>query len=192
MMTVRAVLVIITAALLAACASRNDAPAPIPRPTAYPRVADPGTVYTSVDSLPVTLEVSEAAVVERPRADWLNIIYPDWSVTVHVSVTAVDPAEFERALDNRMQRLHLNVASLAVTDEIELDSPDFSSVIISSPDSRSTPLQFIAAAEDSAVIVSGVAFFSNVAPDAPVDSLAPVVRYLRRDLTHALENLTYR
>lgn len=189
MMLQRVLFVIFVAAFLSSCASRHDAP--VPRPTAYPRVADPGAAYVGVDSLPVVFEVNSAAQVERPRADWLNIRYPDWHVTIHVSLTAVDPAEFERALDNRMQRIHLNVASLAVTEELEIDSPEFSSVLISSPDARSTPLQFIAAG-DSTMIVSGVAFFENVTPDASVDSLAPVVRYLRRDLTHALENLSYR
>ncbi len=189
MTTLRILFVALAAALLSACASRQDAP--VPRPTAYPRVSDPGAVYVAVDSLPVLFEVNSTAEVERPRADWLDIRYPDWHVTIHVSLTAVDPAEFERALDNRMQRIHLNVASLAVTEELELDSPEFTSVLLSSPDARSTPLQFIAVG-DSTMIVSGVAFFENVAPEASVDSLAPMVRYLRRDLTHALENLSYR
>ncbi len=187
-MSARIVLPIVAAAMLAACSARNDAP--VPRPTAYPRVADPGATYIAVDSLPVTFEVNSAATVERPRADWLNVSYPDWNVTVHVSMTAVDPEDFDQAIDNRMQRLHLNVASLAVTEELDIDSRDFSSVLISSPDSRSTPLQFIATG-DSTMIVSGVAFFKNVTPNSPVDSLAPIVKYIRRDLTHALENLSY-
>lgn len=177
------------ALFLSACGARQEAP--VPRPTAYPRVADPGVEYVAVDSLPVVFEVNSAAELTRPRADWLNIRYPEWNVTVHVSLTAVEPAEFEHAIDNRMQRLHLNIASLSVTDETEFDTPDFSSVLLSSPDSRSTPLQFIAAG-DSTMIISGVAFFENVSPNASVDSLAPVVKYLRRDLTHILTNLAYR
>lgn len=177
------------ALFLSACGARQEAP--VPRPTAYPRVADPGVEYVAVDSLPVVFEINSSAELTRPRADWLNIRYPEWNVTVHVSLTSVDPTEFERAIDNRMQRLHLNIASLSVTDEVEFDTPDFSSVLLSSPDSRSTPLQFIAAG-DSTMIISGVAFFENVSPHASVDSLAPVVKYLRRDLTHTLTNLSYR
>ena len=183
-----AIISLVLALFLTACGARQEAP--VPRPTAYPRVADPGVEYVAVDSLPVLVEVNSAAELTRPRPDWLNIRYPDWNVTVHVSLTSVEPAEFERALDNRMQRLHLNIASLSVTDEVEFDTPDFSSVLLSSPDSRSTPLQFIAAG-DSTMIISGVAFFENVSPNASVDSLAPVVKYLRRDLTHTLSNLSY-
>ena len=175
--------------LVAACTAHQDKP--VPRPTAFPRVTDPGAEYVVVDSVPVQFEVNSAAELTRPRPDWLNIRYPQWNVTVHVSLTPVEPSEFESALDNRMQRLHLNIASLSVTDETEFETPDFSSVLLSSPDSRSTPLQFIAAG-DSTMIISGVAFFENVTPDASVDSLAPIVKYIRRDLTHTLTNLSYR
>lgn len=184
-MTARIATAIIVLTLVA-CGHRQQTP--VPRPTAYPRVVDPGENYSLADNLPVAFEVNQAARADRPRTDWLDVHYPDWGVTMHVSVTSVVPSEFERVLGNRMQRIRLNLADCQSAEEVEITSQDFTSLLVCSPDSHSTPLQFVAVA-DSTMIVSGVAFFENVTPQSSVDSLAPVVNYVRRDIEYALERL---
>ena len=85
----------------------------------------------------------------------------------------------------------LNMADGAAAEEISLTSGQFRAVLLRSPESRATPLQFIAT-DDSAWVVSGSAFFDNIPPDAPIDSLAPVVGYLERDLRHTLTTISSR
>lgn len=177
------------AAAMLGCSDRQPHNAAFPKPTAFPRVADPGTDYIAVDSLPVVLMANSSATVTRPRPQWLDIVYPGLGVTLHVSLTPIIPAEIDRVIANRSERMALNVADVTSTGETHLDSPDFSSVIISSPETRSTPLQFLAH-DGGRFVISGVAFFSDVTPDASIDSLAPIVSYIERDLVHALSNLT--
>ena len=110
-------------------------------------------------------------------------------VTLHISLTPTTPAEIEHVIANRSERMALNVADVSSTRETQLDSPDFSSVLISSPETRSTPLQFLAH-DGGGMVISGAAFFSNVTPDASIDSLAPIVAYIERDIINALSNLT--
>ena len=63
--------------LLAACG--RQAPAPVPRPTAYPRVAAYDSVYSAVDSIALHFEANSAeeaqakAAAEVPDADYTMV-----------------------------------------------------------------------------------------------------------------------
>ena len=173
---------------LAGCTEKKSQTAAVPKPAAYPRIADPGTQYVVVDSLPVNLLANAEATVSRPRPDWIDISYPELGATVHVSLTMTSPDDIARVIDNRSERIALNVAGVSSTAETTIESPDFTSVIISSPETRSTPLQFLSH-NGKSLVISGTAFFGNVSPEASIDSLAPIVSYINRDLTHALSNL---
>ncbi len=186
-MRVAALTFAVVTLLLISC-SGGSRPAAVPKPTAYPRVADPGTVYSAIDSLPLHIEANTAATVSRPSENWIDISYPAWHVTVHVTLSAVSPDNIDRVIANRTERMALNITSQTSVDESNIESSDFTSLLLSSPDTRSTPLQFLAS-DGQNWVVSGAAFFDDVAPDAPVDSLAQVVGYLSRDLRHTLSTL---
>lgn len=182
---------IITGLIIAVSCISCSQPAatPVPRPEAYPRITDPGESYAVVDGSPVLFETNTSAIVNVPKQNWIDITYPSLHATLHISLTPADTSEIGKIIANRMERIRLNLADRSTVENIETDSPQFRSVIFCSPDSRSTPLQFIAT-DDSAWVVSGVAFFDRISPDAPVDSLSPAVSYIRRDLTRALSNLS--
>lgn len=191
MTTSRIICCLALTAILAGCSDGRSKTAAVPRPTAYPRVADPGTRYVTVDSLPVNMSVNAAATVSHPRPRWLDVSYPDLHVTLHISLTPTSAGEIESVIANRSERIALNVADVSSTGETSLESDGFSAVIITSPETRSTPLQFLAHDGDSWVI-SGAAFFSDVTPEASIDSLAPIVSIIERDLIHTLSNLTHK
>lgn len=186
-MTIRLITLIIMGLSCIACSQRPDAP--VPRPQAYPRIADPGQSYSAIDGIPVRFETNTSAVVSMPKSHWIDISYPSLNATLHISLTPADTSEIDNIIANRIQRIRLNLADRSTVENTEINSPQFRSVIFRSPDSRSTPLQFIAT-DDSAWVVSGVAFFDRIAPDAPVDSLSPAISYINRDLTRALSNLS--
>ncbi len=183
-------IIIMLAALLSACSGRG-ATAPVPRPVACPRITDPGSVYAALDSLPVHIEVNAAALVTRPRPGWVNIVYPALHATVHLTVTPVTDADRDLVVANRTERMALNIADGAPARRSEISSADFRSLMVASPESRTTPLQFVAD-DGRAWVVSGTVFFSDAAPDSPIDSLAPAVGYVERDLIHTLTTLSRR
>lgn len=186
-MLIRTITRLLIAISCISCSQRSATP--VPKPEAYPRIADPGESYAAVDGAPVIFETNTSAAVSMPKLNWIDINYPSLNATLHISLTPADTSEIGDIIANRMERIRLNLADRSTLENIEIDSPQFRSVIYCSPDARSTPLQFIAT-DDSAWVVSGVAFFDRIAPDASVDSLSPAVSYIRRDLTHALSNLS--
>lgn len=182
--------VMVLCAALSGCSDRKQPTAAVPKPAAYPRIADPGTKYEALDSLPVNFLANTAATVTRPRPDWIDVAYPALGVTIHVSLTRTTPDGIGDVIANRSERIALNVADVTSTNETAIESDGFTSVIICSPETRSTPLQFLAH-DGTGLVISGTAFFGNVSPDAPIDSLSPIVSYVNRDIIHALTNLRH-
>ena len=110
-------------AVIFGCSDRQQNAA-VPKPTAFPRIADPGTEYIAVDSLPVVIMANATATVNHPRPQWLDIAYPGMGVTLHISLTPTTPAEIDHVIANRSERMALNVADVSSTRETKLDSPD--------------------------------------------------------------------
>lgn len=176
--------------LVSACTGTNSH-APVPRPVAYPRVAELDSSFVALDSLPLYIEVNRSAKVRRSGDFWLDIIYPDYGAVVYVTLTSTRVDSIGSVIANRRERISLNIADAANTTYTEITSPDFSSALVYSPMSHATPLQFLAS-DNEKWVVSGAVFFRNVRPDAPSDSLRPMVETIRRDLVHTLSTLTHR
>lgn len=185
-------LFVITAivALASACTG-SDSHTPVPRPVAYPRVAELDSSFAVVDSLPILVEANRSAAVKRSGRLWFDIVYPDYGAVVYVTLTPTSPDSVETVIANRRERISLNIADAANTTYTEINSPDFTSVLVHSPISHTTPLQFLAT-DGGKWVVSGAAFFRDVRPDAPADSLRPMVETIRRDLVHALSTIKHK
>lgn len=179
--------------LLLGCAgpSAQDSSAPVPRPTAWPRITLYDSVYNAIDSIPVVFEANAASEIVHTRPGWVNINYPAYASTIYLTVTQTTPAEIESVVDNRLERMALNIADNTDVNQEHIVSPDFESIMLVSPGTRSTPVQFVSTDRRSTV-VSGTAFLHNAGQIASTDSVAPVIESLRHDIVHALKNLTIR
>lgn len=183
-------LLLTVTAVLSSCG--NGRTSAYPKPEAYPRISDPGENYIPAYDFPVTMEINAEAIVSQPRGDWADIVYPNLGTTVHVSFTPTTADDIEEVIDNRIERISLNIGDRSDIENISIESGDFTSSLIISPESRSTPLQFVSVAGDSTMVVSGTAFLANVSQDASIDSLSPIVRMVERDLRHTLSTLSKR
>lgn len=172
--------------LLAACG--RQAPAPVPRPTAYPRVAAYDSVYSAVDSIALHFEANSAAKITRKSQLWFDIAYPAYDATVYVTVVSAPADSLREITANRLQRFERNISNPDGLETLHVESPEFSSVLLHSAETRTTPLQFLAG-DGRRWIVSGAVFFKNATPSTPTDSLRPMVQTIRRDLIHALSTL---
>lgn len=179
--------VLLIAAMLSCSQSRKDNVAP--KPEAFPRSAMYDSIYHEVDSMPVRFEVNSAARIDRTSGLWLNIEYPLYAATIFVTMTPVTPETYGDVLLNRRQRQELNIGSAEIETEVErISSGSFISELLVAPEAKSTPLQFIAV-DSVNWVVSGTAFFHNVSNSASVDSLAPMVGTLHRDIRRMLSTL---
>ncbi len=187
------ILSLATAAILTAtsCSSPDRQTAPVPRPTAYPRVAELGQEYFSPDSIALRFDVNTAAKINRRSANWFDIIYPSYDAAVFITITRSSSDSITSVIENRRHRMLLNIGDNGDITTSELNSGQFSSFIYKSPAARSTPLQFISS-DGHSWVVSGTVFFKNATGQASVDSLSPMVSQIERDINHSLNNLSLR
>ena len=183
---------LLTLALAAAsCAGGSDGDRPIPRRAAYPRIQIPDSVFSASDSLPMSLQVSDAAVTELSAGDdgsvWVTVKYPGLNASIYYTFTPATATTVGSVIDNRSERIALNLGSaeaeslsFALPGGIDCD------IITDRAGRASTPVQFIAT-DHHRFVVSGAAYIADAG--APPDSIAPIIAMLRRDITHSLKTL---
>lgn len=162
-------------------------PPAIPRRVAYPRVYAYPDSFVAIDSLPLALQANAGAVVSRPRPNWVDIAYPAYGAVVHLTILDTDPNHLAAELDNRRQRIDLNLNGAAASART-IDNGRFQSLIVTATDPIATPVQVLAT-DNSRYVVSGSAYFEHLSPLANRDSLAPMVSRIEADLVEALSNL---
>ncbi|MGN0220473.1 MAG: hypothetical protein ACI4AX_09360 [Muribaculaceae bacterium] len=171
-----------------ACGGHDDTATP--RRRAYQRIEAYAPEYTAVDSLPVRLLVNSSATVSRPRRDWVNVSYPRYNATIFISVTETDSGNIDDVIANRIERIALNAGDVRV-DALDIDNGRFSSTLYDAPAAVAMPLQFVAT-DGKSLVVSASVFFDNADRITSLDSVAPAIEAIRRDLTTALDSLDYR
>lgn len=183
---------VICAALTAIGACTSGAPeGGIPLPPAYPRIAVADSVFTPLPALPVRWEVNEWAreTARQYGADGsvrLDLTYEPYRASLLLTFTPADSAERRSGiLRNRFERMALNTTGLPTRTARITDPGGTSATILTAPSGSPTPVQFVADA--GGWIISGALLLGG-AP-ASADSIAPVVRAVTRDITHALRNL---
>lgn len=189
----RAVSIISIALTLLWSCSHNDSDAVVARPTAYPRLPVYDSVYTDC-GLPGGFEVnSNATVTDITPSDrqhdskWVDIHYPAYNATLHLTFTPLDSAvaERDRLLAARHERMMLNLGD-NTADLTELRSPSGAETIVVKTLGRTlTPVQFISAGHEW-MISGGVQFAGE---NLRSDSIAPLIHAVERDIFHSARRL---
>lgn len=176
---------------LSECANKENY---IPRRTAYPRVNLCDTVYVKSHLLPINFEINSEAIASEDNSNntndgskWINVFYPKYNATLYYTYTPVTSSNIDGVIDNRIERISLNIGSLT-SEMTEMNTPSgVSAQIISTPTSEVTPLQFIAT-NNSSWVISG-AFCFNETKDISTDSISPILKAVNKDLIHTIKNL---
>ncbi|MBO4942524.1 MAG: hypothetical protein J6C95_03735 [Muribaculaceae bacterium] len=180
MMRVAPLLILLIISVLSGC--RKDADV-TPRRYAYPRVEAYDTVYGNVAVGPVELCVNSSAEISSPRPGWLDISYPRYGATIHVSAVATD--NIAEVMANRRERIALNLGGSRATTH-SFRAGDFDCTVVECAEAGMTPVQLLAASPEG-IVVSGAA---NIAGSVtPVDSIRPVVAALTADAIKMLSAL---
>lgn len=167
----------------AGCSHR--APAPVPRPRAYPRTDIPSAVYRPVTFGGYTLQVNDFAEVSQPKTEWIDIGYPRLDITVSCALNR--PVNIRAALANRAERMALNLnGTSAVMDRFTSRSGLYVT-LLTARDVVRTPVQFIAT--DSAKVLLTGAAVADFNSEAKFDSVKPVIDSVSADITHMLRQL---
>lgn len=176
-------LALMLAVATASCTHDNSA---VPRRYAYPREAPCDTAVVPARLGDFRILINAGADITRPADNWLNIIYPRYGVTVHLSANSfADGEALQAAIANRRQRMELNFGDTPA-EAISFDNnAGIDCTIAGSPDAGSAPVYITAVNPRNRSMLSGAAVFAG--PTTPVDSIEPVYRIVYSHLLHMLE-----
>lgn len=180
--------------LCASCSGADKGDAAVPRRPGYARVAEYPARYAAVDSMPLLVEANSQAVTSSERMPdgsvWLNIAYPGYKARVYVTFTPVDSASVEAALENRAERIGLNLGNAPTESEHFTTPGGYYVTLVKAPQALPMPVHFIAVNPgDPRWLVSGSAMLDGIGPQAPADSIGPVIETIYRDISHAMSRL---
>lgn len=172
-------------AAFAACRKADDAP--VPRRYAYPRIQTLDSAAVRATCGPLSFDINAAADTAVPAPAWLDVRYPAYGVTVHLSVNSfADGAALSDAVDNRRQRIALNFGDVRPRFDGFSNAAGFECLIAANPEGGRAPMHILAVGPGGRML-SGAAVFAG--PTKPVDSVAPVYNAVYADLERLLRSL---
>lgn len=167
----------------AACSRQR--PAPIPRPAAFPRPVVYSESYHTDTLGGLALEVNDSAHLSSPQPGWFNLEYPAYKTIVNCTLTR--GGNIAEALNNRAQRMALNIGAAGGDIEQFTSRSGLYVTLITAPEAMRTPVLFLAT-DSTSMLLSGVAV-ASLSPSTPVDSVAPQVTALAADMRRLLRQL---
>lgn len=167
-----------------------------PKPRGYFRIDLPEKEYRLFDTVyPYTFEYpAYARVVPDHRinseAYWINIEYPQFRGTIHVSYKAVSGNLLEYLEDARTFVMKHIPKADAIDDSLIYRPEDrvYGLVYDIEGTGAASPCQYFVT-DSSAHFLRGALYF-NTSPNN--DSLAPVIEFIRQDIRHMLTTLKWK
>ena len=193
-MNIRHIIAIGAFAMLAASCSDGGNDTAVPRRKAYPRVEPYDTAYTlrQLPSVAFDANTHAAFTVKdstEPGVSGADITYDRYGMTVYVTAIRSSRRDFDRRLDDRIERVSLNLGGARpTTTDIKSDG-GFDATIFVCP-GINTPVQALAADSVTSTIVSATLF--SDAATAAADSVAPMLDIITRDITRMMQSLSPR
>jgi hypothetical protein len=176
-----------------------DSTAPVPRPTAYPRIDTYPATYTNIELRPLIVQINDSAVAEidtvgkrqSANGQWLSIHYPRYNATIYCTLTNVNSTQAAIAtLANREERMAMNTGG-ATTQITELiNTVGFSCKMLVTPYGTVTPVQFIAT-DSASFALSGTLHMQQLTNATANDSIAPIINAVETDVLHLLQSLKH-
>ena len=174
-------------AMTPSCGLHTSPSDTVPKPMAYPRLDMPDSVYTTVEASGVRLLVNELTGVSishrGSRNTWMDVSYGGFaSPTVHITVTEYNPGDAKGFIDNRRERMRLNLGGLSY-ELTELTTPSgWTCEMAVARGIPTTPVQILA--YDSQHMISG-ALMLDIPDSLAYDPIAtaPIIDAVTRDMT---------
>ncbi|MEZ5198570.1 MAG: gliding motility lipoprotein GldD [Bacteroidales bacterium] len=167
-----------------------------PKPMGYFRIDLPEKTYNKFDTtFPYSFEYPSYSIIlpdDDPKAEpyWINMFFPGFKGTLHISYKIVDGNLNEYLEDTRtMVMKHIPKASAIENKEFIYGKATVYGLTYSiSGVSAASPYQFYLT-DSTKNFVRGALYF-NVVPNN--DSLAPVIDFLKEDINHMIETFKWK
>jgi len=166
-----------------------------PRPAAYPRVDRPGFDYLRFDNTafsflyPADAKIEEVKIGDK-SGYWFNILYTQYNATVYCTYLTIDKRSLTKALDDSYQLAYTHTSKAEGISQSEYtDSLNHKTGIIYDIKGLvAVPVQFYITDNNSNFLRGSLYFDQQV----NVDSVAPIVNYIRADIVSLMESLKWK
>ncbi len=178
-----------------ACVDDDDETVYSPKPRGYPRIYFPEKSYRLYDSLcPYSFEIPSYSRITQDRHKgaepcWLNLEFPKFNATVHLSYKAVNN-NLAQYLDDSHDFANRHQVKATGLDEIVIlkDSAQVYGLLFDIAGNTASSLQFYLT-DSSKHFLRGALYFNSV-PN--IDSLKIVVDYLKKDVLHLINTTRWK
>lgn len=181
-------------AVLAFAACKKTFP---PKPRGYPHIELPAYAYKTLGAeYPYSFEYSAHAEVRKHRSGqaepyWIDLVYPRFNATVELTYKSfgADARSLEK-LESDARRLAYKhrVRAYAIESRRVKTSSGREAVIFELEGEVPSPFQFYTT-DSTRHFLRGALYFNTALRN---DSLAPVIAYIRTDMLHLLNTLTWK
>jgi gliding motility-associated lipoprotein GldD len=165
-----------------------------PKPRGYYRIDFPQKSYASWDNnYPFQFDHHQMARVNQDRTKgaeqyWLNVNYPQYNATIHISYKTVNNNLEEYLEDSRKMAYKHSIKADAITEQAYLN-PDSEvyGLFYRIKGNTASSVQFVAT-DSTKHFLRGALYFKS---HPNQDSLAPVIQYIDQDMIRLIESLKW-
>jgi len=166
-----------------------------PRPKGYFRIDMPQKQYQNWNNnYPCSFDVLNFAKITKDKSKgaeehWLNIQYPEYKATIHLSYKKVDNNIEEYLEDSRKMAYKHSIKADAIGEQTYLnDENKVYALIYRIKGNAASSVQFIAT-DSTNHFLRGALYFKQ---HPNQDSLAPVINYIDQDMVRLIESLKWK
>jgi len=165
-----------------------------PKPDAYFRIALKNYPYNKYsDSEKFEFSYADNSNIEikknNNKEEWLNINYPKYKATLHLSYKAIDGNLESLLEDSRTFVYKHTVKADAIVEQVFSNKKENTYGIIYYLEGNTASCTQFIATDSSNHFLRGALYF-NVHPNK--DSISPVIKYLNKDIKQLMETLKWK
>ena len=180
---------------LFSCTSEDDDEVYTPKPKAYFRIAFPEKKYVSYDSVcPFKFEVPAYSRMENDKTTnaepcWLNLQFPQFNGTLHLSYKAVNGNINKYFEDTYTLASKHQIKASGIEEQLfKNDSLKVYGLMYEIEGNAASAIQFYLT-DSSKHFLRGALYFNSV-PN--IDSIAPVLSFIKKDIFHLIETFEWK
>lgn len=168
-----------------------------PKPYGYFRIELPQPEYKTFDSIypPCVMQISSSSKVVNRKSkdkqnDWIDIAYPQFNGRIHCSYSTINNNFRQLSEDSRnlVYKPHHLRADAIVEYPFENPETKVYGILYEITGNAASPYQFIVT-DSTKHFLRGALYF-EASPNA--DSIYPVAQFVKTDLQHLIETLTWK
>ena len=167
----------------------------LPKPPGYNRIDLPPHEFQSLEAgYPYQLEYSQHSTVEPDsfnlaEKNWINLNYKDFGAKVHLTYKEIGDKNDFKTLSNDAFKLTAKhqIKAYGIEEGVLITPNGYSAVVAELTGEVPTQFQFFVT-DSTSHFLRGALYFETAMKN---DSLAPVIEYIKIDMTHLMNSVKF-